>query len=72
MLTPTSAYGYSELRVVCSQPWEHAKSMTDVDQVIISIQTLYIISLCTIKLSILLFYIASLALLDQCLGTFCW
>ena len=30
--------------------------MTDVDQFSISIQTLYIISLCTIKLSILLFY----------------
>lgn len=30
--------------------------MTDTDQIVVSIQTLYIISLCTIKLSILLFY----------------
>lgn len=48
--------GYSALPAAFSQPWEHVKSMTDIDQVIVSTQTLYIISLCTIKLSVLLFY----------------
>lgn len=48
--------GYSELPSAYSQLWEHAKSTTDIDQITVSMQTLYIISLCTIKLSILLFY----------------
>ena len=48
--------GYKELPAAYSQPREHVKSTTDIDQIIVSIQTLYISSLCTIKLSILLFY----------------
>lgn len=48
--------GYCELPAAYSLPWEHFKSMTDIDQISISVQALYITSLCTIKFSILLFY----------------
>ena len=48
--------GHSELPAAYSEPRDHVRSTTDIDQMIVSIQTLYIVSLCTIKLSILLFY----------------
>lgn len=50
----SQSVGYSELAAAYSQ--EYVKLINDIDQIIVSMQTLYGISICIIKLSILLFY----------------